>query len=90
MLDRIAWTSAALMIAGWVAVVYTAVLFNPGHPSLPAAVGLCAICASWALGPLGALCGAIAQSTQGRSPARGMAVNVDLALTLIAAAAFFL
>jgi hypothetical protein len=89
MLDRIAWTSAALMALGWLTAGVTAAFLGSGHSQLAAYVGLLVICSSWGLGPLGALCGAAAMSRDGRSRRRGLAVEVDVALTLLATVVFF-
>jgi hypothetical protein len=89
MLDRIAWSTAALMALGWFAVGVTAVVYGGGTPPLAAYVGLLVVIASWGLGPLGALCGAIAMARDGRSRRRRLAVQLDMALTILAALVFF-
>lgn len=43
------------MIAGWIAVVYTATFLPGGHPPLSAYVGIAVIIGSWVLGTAGVL-----------------------------------
>jgi hypothetical protein len=45
------------MATGWVAVVYTAMFMQGGHPPLSAYVGAAVIFASWILGTVGLLAG---------------------------------
>ena len=54
---RIAQLTAIAILAGWAAVVFSAVFMEGGHPPISAYVAMVVIVGSWILNSIGLLCG---------------------------------
>ena len=61
---RIAQLTAIAILAGWAAVVFSAVFMEGGHPPISAYVAMVVIVGSWILNSIGLLCGLGAMGAQ--------------------------
>ena len=77
---RISQLTAALILLGWAAVVYTALFVEGGHPPPSAYVGMFTIFGSWVLNTVGTLCGAVGVWAGHRTVGQIAALIVNAAL----------
>ena len=79
-LYRISQATVALMILGWIAVVYTATFLKGGHPPLSAFVGIAVIVSSWILGTAGTLSGLASMRNGPSTPVQVVFVILNVGL----------